>query len=158
MAAMREPTVFSNTWKCGDTLKPATTSGKLVHEVESCRIEKSKRNLSKRIPHRNSDYKYFEKRNGYSCDRLLDVHKKRQHEGMAGMGGAPAEVPAYNIIKHGGKPAYARVSGGMYNELFWTQADKSGLMTAGAQHGVRTSSSSHVSILLTFARASALPV
>jgi hypothetical protein len=155
MAAMREPTVFSNTWKCGDTLKP-TISGKVVDRVESCRVTKNKRSLSRNIPHRNHEYKYFEKRDGFDCGRLLDVHKKRQHEGMAGMGGAPAEVPAYNIIKHGGKPAYARVSGGMYNELFWTQADKSGLMNAGAQHGVRLSATSIVGAMLTYTRVSVL--
>lgn len=57
---------------------------------------------------------------------------------MGGMhGGMPEEVPQYNIIKPDPKkPAYARVSAGMYNELFYTQADKSGLMTVGAQHGV----------------------
>jgi hypothetical protein len=155
MAAMREPTVFSTTWKCGDTLKPATTSGKIVDQVESCRIEKTKRNLSKYIPHRNHDYKFFEKRSGYDCGRLLNVHKKRQHEGMAGMGNAPTEVPAYNVIKHDGKPAYARVSGGMYNELFWTQADKSGLMSAGAQHGVCFNGILLIWIMLTVYRVSA---
>jgi hypothetical protein len=58
--------------------------------------------------------------------------------GMAGMhGGMPEEVPQYNVIKpDAGKNAYARVSAGMYNELFYTQASKSGLMTVGAQHGV----------------------
>jgi hypothetical protein len=143
MAAMREPTVFLTEWKCGENLTLPTTSGKTLDfdQVESCKIKKSnKRSLSSTIPQRNHEYRFFEKRDGYDCGSLLSVHKKRQHEGMAGMvgmGGAPTEVPAFNVIKPiPGQQAYARVSGGMYNELFYTQADKSGLMTLGAQHGV----------------------
>lgn len=55
------------------------------------------------------------------------------HEGM----NMPSQVKDYNTItppKAGGH-AYARISAGMYNELFFDQADKSGLMTLGAQHG-----------------------
>jgi hypothetical protein len=46
-------------------------------------------------------------------------------------------VESYNVIQPvKGKQAYARVSAGMSNEMFYTQAAKSGLMTLGAQHGV----------------------
>lgn len=138
LGSLREPTVFSNTWNCGESLKPMTPAGKVVHEVETCKVKKmGKRSLSNTIPQRNHDFKFFEKRDGFDCGRILDLHKKRQMDGMADMTDmVPTEVPPYNVINHGGKPAYARVSGGMYNELFFTQADKSGLMTAGAQHGV----------------------
>lgn len=59
-------------------------------------------------------------------------------EGMEGMSGAAAStgVPAFNVITpNKGKPSYARVSAGTVNEVFFAQADKSGLMTLGAQHG-----------------------
>jgi len=103
-----------------------------------------KRSLSMNIPHRNHDYRFFEKRDGFDCNRLTRLHKRQGSmagmAGMAGMGGhgaAPAEIGQYNVIKpKPGQPAYARVPASMYNELFFTQADKSGLMTVGAQHGV----------------------
>lgn len=174
MAALREPTVFSTQWKCGDSLKPTTVSGKVVEEVQACKVKKVKRSLSGTIPQRNHDYEFFEKRDGFHCDRLLRLRKRHgpdgddddvpapapaaaspepapaaepeghSHggmegmEGMEGMGGhgAPESVPAFNTITpKPGQPAYARVSAGMYNEMFFTQADKSGLMTLGAQHG-----------------------
>jgi hypothetical protein len=46
-------------------------------------------------------------------------------------------VENFNVITPvKGKQAYARVSAGMSNEMFYSQASKSGLMTLGAQHGV----------------------
>lgn len=141
MAAMREPTVFTNEWKCGNTLKPTTHQGKSIdfENIQACRVAKNKRSV---IPGRAHEFHYFEKRDGWDCDRLMR-HKKRQHEGMGeGMssmsskGGMPAGVATHNVIKPiPGVQAYARVSGGMYNEMFYTQAADSGLMTLGAQHG-----------------------
>jgi Berberine and berberine like/FAD binding domain len=141
MAALREPTVFANEWKCGDVLKPTTTTGRVVEEVQACKIPKlNKRSWSHSIPQRNHEYKFFEKRGDTTCEETLKLHKRQMAgmEGMEGMSmGAPSEVKDYNIItppKAGGH-AYARISAGMYNELFFDQADKSGLMTLGAQHG-----------------------
>jgi hypothetical protein len=138
MAALREPTVFSNEWKAGDVLKPTTKDGRVVDEVQVCKVPKlNKRVFSTSHPARNHAFKFFEKRGNTTCEETLTLHK-RQHEGMEGMSmGAPAEVKDYNIItppKAGGH-AYARISAGVYNELFFDQADKSGLMTLGAQHG-----------------------
>jgi hypothetical protein len=135
MSGMREPTVFTNEWKCGDTLKPTTKQGKVVDEVVACPVAKNKRSV---IPGRSGDVHFFEKRDGYACNEMVNHLKKRQMEGMEGMGmGHPSSVPTHNVIKPiPGKQAYARVSGGMYNELFFTQAADSGLMTLGAQHGV----------------------
>lgn len=168
MASLREPTVFSQDWKCGDVLKPTTAAGKIVDEVQTCKVKKTKREASRSNALRDHEYRFFEKRDGHSCDTLLKLAKrhgpdeeptkpcppgtascleKRQgHEGMEGMGGmggmggmeghGPAEVPQFNTIKAAtDRPAYARVSAGVYNELFFNQADASGLMTAGAQHG-----------------------
>ena len=137
MAAIREPTVFATEWKCGDTLKPKNSQGKVVHNVQACKVPKVKRSMSMNVPHRNHEYRFFEKRDGFDCNELTTL-KKRQHDmGSTEAHGAPQEISQYNIIKpNPGQPAYARVSAGMYNELFFTQADKSGLMTVGAQHGV----------------------
>jgi hypothetical protein len=139
LAALREPTVFATEWKCGDTLKPINAAGKTIHEIQACEVPKEKRSLSMHIPPRNTDYRFFEKRDGFDCDRTIKLHKRQGMGGMEGMEshGMPAEIPQFNIIKpKPGQSAYARVSAAMYNELFFTQADKSGLMTIGAQHGV----------------------
>jgi hypothetical protein len=135
MSGMREPTVFSNEWKCGDTLKPTTKEGRVVDEVVACPVAKNKRSV---IPGRSGDVHFFEKRDGIHCNEMVNHLKKRQMEGHEGMGkGQPSAVPTHNVIKPvPGKQAYARISGGMYNELFFTQAADSGLMTLGAQHGV----------------------
>jgi hypothetical protein len=132
MNAFREPTVFATDWKCGNTLKP-TTSGRTVDEVQACRVDKQKRSPSMNVPHRNHDYRFFEKRDGFNCNRLLS--KRQDHASNTDGHGAPAEIDQFNVINPKGKQAYARVSAGMYNELFFSQADKSGLMTLGAQHG-----------------------
>jgi hypothetical protein len=139
MAAFREPTVFAAEWKCGDVLKPTSKTGRVVDEIQACRVPKTKRSLSTLIPHRNHDYRFFEKRHTDNCTQLLEMHTKRQ-DTMHSMGdhAGSTELEQFNIIKpKPGQPAYARVSAGMYNELFFSQADKSGLMTVGAQHGVR---------------------
>ncbi|TLD35106.1 Mitochondrial intermediate peptidase [Venturia nashicola] len=138
LAALREPTVFANEWKCGDTLKPTTVSGKVVDEVLACKVPKlNKRTWSEGIPQRNHEFQFFEKRGDATCEETLKLHKRQtdghSHEGMS----MPSKVKDYNTItppKAGGH-AYARISAGMYNELFFDQADKSGLMTLGAQHG-----------------------
>jgi hypothetical protein len=131
MGSMREPTVFSNEWKCGEALKPTTKEGKVVDEVLSCRAPKNKRSV---IPGREHDFNFFEKREGYDCNSIMSI-KKRQMEGMGH--GYPSSIPTHNVIQPiPGKQAYARVSGGMYNEMFYQQAADSGLMTLGAQHGV----------------------
>jgi hypothetical protein len=133
MASFREPTVFSNEWKCGDTLRPTTTTGRYVDAVQACKVHRIKRSLETGNSGRNPDYKFFEKRDGFDCDRLLKLQKRQ----MDGHGHAPASVPEYNTITPiPGKQAYARIAGGVYNEMFFDQADKSGLMTAGAQHNV----------------------
>ena len=65
-------------------------------------------------------------------------------DGEMSMGGMTGEILQHNTIKPvPGKQAYARVSAAMYNELFYTQADKSELMTVGAQHGVSSRTSQH---------------
>jgi len=88
------------------------------------------------VPHRNHEYRFFEKRGTFNCDSLLKLNKRQAHgSGTAGHG-SPLELDQFNIIKpKPGQQAYARVTAGMFNELFFTQADKSGLMTLGAQHG-----------------------
>lgn len=163
MASLREPTVFAQDWKCGDVLKPTTSTGSVVREVETCKVKKNKRSFARSIPGRDHEFRFFEKRAGFTCDHHLGSNFTKRHgpegdapmaapatpppppaapmggmEGMEGHGMAPsAEVPQYNVIKADPeKPAYARISAGVYNELFFNQAHASGLMTAGAQHGV----------------------
>jgi hypothetical protein len=172
MAALMEPTVFTNEWKCGATPKAKTTTGRTVDNVIACRVPSKKRNVGRSIPSRQWEWHYFEKRDGaeQDCNALMKRHFKRDISGgddcaPIRMGDRIAEptickrdvlevVPAassnftlpalaeavrgYNIIKpEAGKQSYARISAGMNNELFFNQADKSGLMTLGAQHGVR---------------------
>jgi hypothetical protein len=139
MASMREPTVFSNEWKCGDSLKPATRSGKVLDfdQIVSCKVSKNKDRPSS-IVGRDHEFHFFEKRDGMDCDDHIAL-KKRQMGGMEegmpmGMGGQ-SSLSSHNVIQPTGHHAYARVAGGMYNELFYTQAADSGLMTLGAQHG-----------------------
>jgi hypothetical protein len=133
MAALREPTVFTNEWKCGDTLKPKSHAGKYVDNVQACKVDGAARIPSPGNAGRNQNYKFFEKRDGFDCDRLVNLHKRQ----MDGHGHMPAAVPEFNTITPvPGKQAYARIAVGVYNEMFFDQADKSGLMTAGAQHNV----------------------
>jgi hypothetical protein len=124
-------------------LKPATTSGKVVEEVQACKVPKDKRELSTAILQRNHEFQFFEKRDNHTCNSIMKLRKRQgimDPDGMDGHMSIPDEVPQYNVIKpEKGKQAYARVPASMYNELFYTQADKSGLMTIGAQHGVRIS-------------------
>jgi hypothetical protein len=136
MAAFREPTVFATDWKCGNTLKPVTPAGRTVDDVQACKVNKLKRSPSMNVPHRDHDYRFFEKRDGFDCDRLLRLRKRQEHGPNTDTHGVPLEIDQFNIIKpNPGQQAYARVTAGMFNELFFTQADKSGLMTLGAQHG-----------------------
>lgn len=100
--------------------------------------------MSRTVAGRNNEFFHFEKREGWDCDRLMNMHRKRQMEGMSMGGdddhmsqmGGPKSFPSTNVIKVTGDHAYARVSAGIYNEMFFTQASKSGLMTLGAQHNV----------------------
>jgi hypothetical protein len=120
----------------------------VVDEVQACKVDKAKRSPSK-FAHRNHEYVFFEKRGGEqqqqhqqrttttTCEQLLRLEKRQHGDGGNMAGHGAAAVPAFNVIKPiPGKQAYARISAAMYNELFYTQADKSGLMTLGAQHGV----------------------
>jgi hypothetical protein len=182
-----EPTVFANNWKCGDTLKPTTVTGRSVDDVVACKVDNTEgRNLVGRsIPQRRWTWHFFQKRDGQEdCDVLVQRHLSKRHgpdmdEDMAppkmaappkgnpppklastssakasgtisSATSSPTEaftfnlppvaevVQAHNVIKAiPGKVGYARISGAMYNELFFDQADKSGYMTLGAQHGVR---------------------
>jgi hypothetical protein len=79
MAAFVQPTVFSNEWKCGDTLKP-TVNGRVVEEIISCKVPNQKRNVGRGIVGRSWDYIHFEKRHGEShdCDVLVKRHVKRR--------------------------------------------------------------------------------
>lgn len=148
MSALRDPTVFSNTWECGKTLKPRDYNDEEFHgEVMTCGVKKEKAEMSRTVAGRNNEFVHFEKREGWDCDRLMNMHRKRQMEGMSmggmdmgddhlSMMGGPKTFPDTNVIKVTGDHAYARVSAGIYNEMFFTQASKSGLMTLGAQHNV----------------------
>jgi hypothetical protein len=188
MAALMQPTVFANDWKCGDTLKPTTLAGRSVDDVVACKVDNSEgRNfVGRSIPQRRWKWHFFQKRDGQEdCDVLVKRHLSKRHDpdgenmpipSQRMMSTAPAmnlppkgastlaaiasgtvssaasdpteafsfslppvaeAVPAHNVIKAvPGKVGYARVSGAMYNELFYDQADKSGYMTLGAQHGV----------------------
>jgi hypothetical protein len=140
LATLKEPTVFSKDWKCGDSLKPVTKSGKIIdrREIQVCKIPKFKRSFSAALPQRNHEYRFFEKRNGLDCNSILKLHKRQSMGPDEGMPGMTMEVPQYNTIKldAGQTHGYARVSAATYNEQFYTQAAASGLMTIGAQHGV----------------------
>jgi hypothetical protein len=137
MATLRDPTVFAHKWTCGETLKPTNMHGKVLdfENVQACKVKVQKRSSVV------EEYQYFEKRDGMDCGEMLRLHK-RQHEGMGGMPGMeghmPAAVPAFNKIKlePGATHAYARIPAGIYNEMFFTQAAASNLMTLGAQHNV----------------------
>lgn len=119
-------------------------SGKeLEHsQIEVCKVPKVRRVFGAATPQRNHEFQFFEKRGGVSCDAHLKL-AKRQGMGPDDMGGMASmgmgQVPEYNTIKldEGQTHAYARIPAGIYNEQFYTQASKSGLMTIGAQHGVR---------------------
>ncbi|KAF2670932.1 hypothetical protein BT63DRAFT_204108 [Microthyrium microscopicum] len=71
MAAFIEPTVFSNEWKCGDTLKPKV-NGKHVDTI-ACKVPSKRDNVGHGIAGRNWDYVHFVKRDGAeeSCETLL---------------------------------------------------------------------------------------
>jgi hypothetical protein len=190
MAALMEPTVFANNWKCGDTLKPTTLTGRSVDDVIACKVDNTEgRNLVGRsIPQRRWKWHFFQRRDGQEdCDVLVKRHFSKRHGPdrdddmprpsspkmaatppvnpppklastsaakasgtVSSAASGPTEafsfnlppvaeaIPSHNVIKAvPGKVGYARISGAMYNELFFDQADKSGYMTLGAQHGVR---------------------
>jgi hypothetical protein len=113
--------------------------GKMLNaeDIEVCKVPKKRNVFSAALPMRNHEFQFFEKRDGLDCNAHLKLAKRQMSdEGMAmqmGLG-----VPDSNTIKldEGATHAYARVSAGIYNEQFYEQAAKSGLMTVGAQHGV----------------------
>lgn len=139
---MKEPTVFAKNWKCGDSLKPASksTPGKMLNakDIEVCKVAKKRNVFSAAMPMRNHAFQYFEKRDDLNCDAHLKLAKRQMsNDGMEGMQ-MGLGLPEYNTIKldEGTTHAYARIPAGVYNEQFYEQAAKSGLMTVGAQHGV----------------------
>jgi hypothetical protein len=158
MASLMEPTVFSNEWTCGKSLKPTAKSGRVVEDVIACKVPNETKNfVGRSIPQRAWRWHYFEKRDGLECDALVKRHLKKrseQDEPVKGYKFDPAKpwewavktgfklppnaeyVPGFNKIKPTGEFAYARVPAGLHNEEFFSQADASGLMTLGAQHGV----------------------
>jgi hypothetical protein len=140
LATLKEPTVFSKDWKCGDSLKPVTKSGKTIDqsEIQVCKIPKIKRSFSAALPQRNHEYRFFEKRDGLDCNSVLRHHKRQGMGPDDNMPGMTMEIPQYNTIKldAGQTHGYARIPAAIYNEQFYTQASASGLMTVGAQHGV----------------------
>jgi hypothetical protein len=170
MAALMEPTVFMNSWKCGDSPKPQTTAGRPVAGTIACKVPSKKRNVGRSIPARQWEWHFFEKKDGVDqdCNSLIKRHLKRdlasQEDSCAPIqlndriaeptlckrdAPPPATssnftlpplaevVRGFNVIQpEAGKQQYARIAAGVYNELFFTQADQSGLMTLGAQHGV----------------------
>jgi hypothetical protein len=137
---MKEPTVFAKSWKCGDSLKPMSMAGRMLNaeDIEVCKVPKKRNVFSAALPMRNHDFKFFEKRDGLNCDAHLKLAKRQMsNDGMEGMQ-MGLGLPDSNTIKldEGATHAYARIPAGIYNEQFYEQAAKSGLMTIGAQHGV----------------------
>jgi hypothetical protein len=144
LATLKEPIVFAKDWKCGDSLKPVTAHGKTItiEHVEACKVPKTKREFSVAVPMRNHEYKFYDRRDNLGCEERRKLRKRQgttDPDGMSDMGMGMGEVPQYNTIKlePGATHAYARISAAVYNEQFYEAADKSGLMTVGAQHGVR---------------------
>lgn len=139
MGSLIEPTVFSNDWKCGDTLSARSVSGKLVERdnIMACKV-KSKRGVKvgRSVSGRQSEWHFFEKRAGATCDSMMKL-KKRQEAFSFELPPLAEAIPGYNVITPTGDHAYARIPGGMYNEMFFDQAAASGLMNLGAQHNVR---------------------
>lgn len=114
--------------------------GKMLNpeDIEVCKVPKKRNVFSAALPMRNHEVKFFEKRDGLNCDAHLKLAKRQMSDdGMEGMQ-MGLGLPDANTIKldEGATHAYARIPAGVYNEQFYEQADKSGLMTVGAQHGV----------------------
>jgi hypothetical protein len=156
LSGLMEPTVFSNEWKCGTSLKPQTKSKRIVDSVLACQVPRQvQTEVGRSIPPRAWEWHYFENQEGLDCDALVQAHlEKRADPPTSGYKFDPSKpwewavktgfklpqnvewVPSFNKIKPTGEFAYARVTAGLHNEEFFTQADASGLMTLGAQHGV----------------------
>jgi hypothetical protein len=74
-----EPTVFSNEWTCGTTLKPTTSSGRTVEDVIACKVPSEKRNVGRAIPGRGFDWHFFEKRSeNDDCETLVAAKLKKR--------------------------------------------------------------------------------
>jgi hypothetical protein len=147
LATLKEPTVFAKEWKCGDSLRPVTATGKTIDhsQIQACKVPKVKRTFSAALPQRNHEYRFFHKREGLDCNSTVELHK-RQATGLDDMPGMNMEIPPYNTIKLdiGQTHGFARISAAIYNEQFYTQAAASGLMTVGAQHGASSLTLNHL--------------
>jgi hypothetical protein len=79
LGAFIEPTVFSNEWTCGKTLKPTTSSGRTVEDVIACKVPSEKRNVGRAIPGRGFDWHFFEKRSeNDDCETLVAAKLKKR--------------------------------------------------------------------------------
>jgi hypothetical protein len=83
LGAFMQPTVFSNEWTCGTTLKPTTATGRVVEDLLACKVQNEKRNVGRSIPGRGFDWHFFEKRSEQdSCETLVaNKLKKRDYTG-----------------------------------------------------------------------------
>jgi hypothetical protein len=81
LGAFVEPTVFSNEWTCGTTLKPTTATGRTVEDVVACRVPNEKRdNVGRAIPGRGFDWHFFEKRSeSDNCETLVAAKLQKRH-------------------------------------------------------------------------------
>src|ERR1700742_596915 len=81
LASMMEPTVFSNEWTCGKSLKPKNKVGRSLDSVIACKVPNETKNLVGRgIPQRAWRWHYFEKRDGLDCDTIVKEHLKKRSE------------------------------------------------------------------------------
>lgn len=95
MASFMEPTVFSNEWTCGKSLKPTSASGRVVEDVIACKVPNETKNLVGRsIPQRGWRWHYFEKRDGLNCENLVKRHLEKRHGPDADMDDKPAKSSA----------------------------------------------------------------
>jgi hypothetical protein len=153
MSGLREPTVFSKTWRCGTSLRPKSLSGRDVHNVQACKVTDA---------NGRPEFHYFEKRDGQSCATLVKRHLTRRSNKLSNRQATtgpvtydqekpwewavktgyrpPKEaeyVPSFNVIKpDAGKGGFVRITAGMNNEEVYHQASHSGLMSMGGQHPV----------------------
>jgi hypothetical protein len=97
-----EPTVFSNEWTCGKTLKPTTSSGRVVEDVIACKVENEKHsNVGRSIPGRGYDWHFFEKRSENDDCETLVAEKLKKRDGPDG--GQPTHHEDGSLIqkRHG---------------------------------------------------------
>jgi hypothetical protein len=93
-----EPTVFSNEWTCGATLKPTTSSGRTVEDVIACKVPNEKRNVGRAIPGRGFDWHFFEKRSeSDDCETLVAAKLQKRHGPDEDEKG-PKKTPAQKLV------------------------------------------------------------